>query len=447
MFLEVSPTLRPNNTVLNSGAYPLTVIFTPTDTVDYSSVTDTGNLVVSPANLTVTAASFSRPFNTANPTFTGTISGVVSPDNITATYTCSATPATPLGGYAIAPSLVDPNNRHTNYNVNLVNGTLTILQAAPVVTWNNPSQIVYGSALGASQLNAAANVTGNFTYTPVNGSVLNSGSNSLSVVFTPNDSLDYSSVTDFVSVMISPANLTVTADSFSRPFNSANPVFTGNLTGLVNSDNITANYSCNATITSPVGTYPIVPSLVDPANRQTNYTVSLVNGILLVGHPTETYAWTPPAPIVYGTPLSSIQLAASVNVPGSYAYSPSNGTVLNTGTNTLSVVFTPTDTVDYTGVSNSVSIVVLPAPLTISAASTNRQYGQANPSLMGTITGVTNGDSISDTYNCAATTASPVGSYAIVPAPAVGADLTNYTITYINGSLTDQLRHPDNHGQ
>jgi len=33
---------------------------------------------------------------------------------------------------------------------------------------------------------------------------------------------------------------------------------------------------------APVGYYPIVPSLVDPANRQTNYLISLVNGTLSV---------------------------------------------------------------------------------------------------------------------------------------------------------------------
>ena len=57
--------------------------------------------------------------------------------------------------------------------------------------------------------------------------------------------------------------------------------------------------------------------------------------------------WTNPAPILLGAALSSIQLDAGANVPGSFAYSPTNGAVLNAGTNTLSVIFTPTDTVDF----------------------------------------------------------------------------------------------------
>ncbi|HEY3856986.1 MAG TPA: MBG domain-containing protein [Verrucomicrobiae bacterium] len=425
-----------NNSIPNSGLNSLTVVFTPTDTVDYSSVTDSVSLVVQLAPLTVTAASYSRPFNTANPVFTGIINGLVNSDNISANYACAATPSTPLGSYAVTPILVDPNNRQTNYSVTLVNGALSIVQAAPVVTWANPQTIIYGSALGGSQLNAMANIPGTFKYTPASGSVLNSGSNGLSVVFTANDPVDYASATNSVGLMVGLANLTVTADSFNRAFDTANPVFTGTVAGVVNGDNITATYNSTATIASPVGTYPITPTLVDPGNRETNYNVSLVNGILVIGHPTETFSWATPTPIVYGTPLGANQLNASVNVIGTYAYSPTNGTVLNTGTNTLTVVFTPSDTVDDTGFTNSVSLVVMPAPLTITGAVTNRQYGQSNPALMGTISGIANGDIITDTFSCGATVTSPVGSYAIVPGTAVGADLTNYAITYVNGSLT-----------
>jgi len=59
-----------------------------------------------------------------------------------------------------------------------------------------------------------------------------------------------------------------------------------------------------------------------------------------------------PAPIVYPTPLSSIQLDAaatatvggtSITVAGASVYSPAAGTILNVGKNqTLSVTFTPT---------------------------------------------------------------------------------------------------------
>jgi hypothetical protein len=230
--------------------------------------------------------------------------------------------------------------------------------------------------------------------------------------------------------------LTVRAANTNRVYGQANPVFTGTIVGVTNGDNITAAYSCSATATSPAGTYPIVPNLVDPNDRQTNYSVSYVNGVLTVGEATPVTTWTNPAPVIYGTALTSNQLNATVNVPGNYVYNPTNGTVLNTGTNTLSVIFTPTDSADYNSVTDSVSLVVLPALLTVRAANTNRVYGQANPVFTGTIVGVTNGDNITAAYSCSATVISPVGAYPVVPGISEGTDLTNYTITYADGTLT-----------
>jgi hypothetical protein len=131
-------------------------------------------------------------------------------------------------------------------------------------------------------LNAAASVPGSFTYDPTNGAVLATGTNTLSVAFTPADALDYSPAADEVSLVVSPAPLTITAANASRSYGQTNPLFSGTIVGLTNGDLITVSYSCGATPTSPPGTYPIVPSLVDPSDLETNYTVSLTNGTLTV---------------------------------------------------------------------------------------------------------------------------------------------------------------------
>ncbi len=90
-----------------------------------------------------------------------------------------------------------------------------------------------------------------------------------------------------------------------------------------------------------------------------------------------TLTWAPPAPIVFGTPLSATQLdavATSANgtsVPGIYVYNPPAGTILNPGMQTLGVTFTPTDTTTYTTASESVSLTVTAAPaVTLSGPST-----------------------------------------------------------------------------
>ncbi|HEV7925456.1 MAG TPA: MBG domain-containing protein, partial [Verrucomicrobiae bacterium] len=426
-----------NGSVLNSGTNALLVTFTPTDTVDYTSANGEVSLVVSPAALTVTASNVSRAYGQTNPPFGGTITGLENGDNITATYSCSAGSNSVVGNYAIVPTLVDPGDRHTNYTVNLVDGTLTIAQANPTVTWTNPAAIIYGVALNSNQLSATASVPGSFVYSPTNGAVLNAGTNTLSVTFTPTDAVDYSSAGDDVNLVVSPATLSVTASNASRAYGQSNPAFGGTISGLENGDNITASYSCSAGSSSVVGTYSIVPALVDPGDRQTNYTVSLTNGTLTIAQAVPSVAWSNPAAITYGTALSSNQLNATANTAGSFAYNPTNGVLLNTGTNTLSVTFTPSDTVDYTSANGEVSLVVSPAALTVTASNVSRTYGQANPFFGGTITGLENGDNITATYGCSAGSNSVVGTYAIVPALVDPGDRhTNYTVNLVDGTLT-----------
>ena len=188
---------------------------------------------------------------------------MVNGDNITATYSSIATPSSPNGSYPIVRHFWYPNSRATNYTVSLVNGALYV---GTVVIWTNPSPIIYGTALGTNQLDATASTPGTFVYTPAAGAVFSVGSYTLSAVFTPTDTTDYTSATNTVSVIVSPAPLTVTANNASRQSGTSNPNFSGTITGLANGDNITATYSTMATVTSSPGTYPIMPALVDPNN-------------------------------------------------------------------------------------------------------------------------------------------------------------------------------------
>ena len=56
---------------------------------------------------------------------------------------------------------------------------------APLITWNAPAAIQYGTALSSVQLDATASVPGAFAYTVTAGTILNAGARTLSAVFTP----------------------------------------------------------------------------------------------------------------------------------------------------------------------------------------------------------------------------------------------------------------------
>jgi pilus assembly protein CpaE len=76
---------------------------------------------------------------------------------------------------------------------------------------------------------------------------------------------------------------------------------------------------------------------------------------------TPVIAWSTPAPIAYGTALSTKQLRAMASVPGSFTYTPSVGEVLPAGVHTLTVDFTPADEAGYTAAEATVLLTVTKA--------------------------------------------------------------------------------------
>lgn len=74
-------------------------------------------------------------------------------------------------------------------------GSQMAFKPFPAVTWTPSPSIPAGTALGASQLNATADVPGAFSYSPAAGAVLNAGSRTLTVTFTPSNLATYDSVT------------------------------------------------------------------------------------------------------------------------------------------------------------------------------------------------------------------------------------------------------------
>jgi len=275
-------------TVLETGDNTLTAVFTPANTAVYSSVTSSVNLFVSSANLEVTANNASRAFGTTNPVFGGTITGIENGDDITATYASPATTSSAPGTYRIIPTLVDPDGSLDNYIVTYKNGTLTVVTAAALISWATPASIGYGTALSGTQLNASASLPGTVVYTPAAGTVLKAGTNTLTVVFTPTNTVDYSSVTTSVSLVVAPAALTVTANNIYEAYNGA--AFGGGngiiYAGFVNGDTAavlggTLSYGGTSQGAVNEGTYSIIPSGLTSAD----YAISFVEGTLYIGLP------------------------------------------------------------------------------------------------------------------------------------------------------------------
>ncbi len=271
-------------TILPAGSQTLSVTCTPTDTTTYATpAAKTVNLTVNKATLIVSVDDKSMAYGASVPTLTGTLTGVVSGDGITASYSTTATSSSPVGTYPITAVLNDPNSKLGNYSVTNNPGTLSVGLSIPTVTWTAPAAITYGTALSATQLNATLSVAGSCVYTPAAGTILSAGSQTLSVTCTPTDTTTYAAPSPkTVSLTVNQAALVVTPDDKTMVVGTSVPTLTGTLTGVVSGDGITASYSTTATSSSPVGTYPITAVLNDPNSKLGNYTVTNNSGSLAV---------------------------------------------------------------------------------------------------------------------------------------------------------------------
>jgi len=96
-----------------------------------------------------------------------------------------------------------------------------------------------------------------------------------------------------------------------------------------------------------------------------------------------TITWNPPAPIEYGTALSATQLDATASVPGTFAYMPPAGTVLQAGAGILNMAA-------------AVNATAAAAPTELSF-----QVGDGNPNLSRSLT-ISNLGSSSTSFQLAA---------------------------------------------
>jgi hypothetical protein len=323
-------------------------------------------------------------------------------------------------------------------------------QQVPTILWTTPTDITYGDALSAMHLNATISgapgaAGGIFSYDPPLGTVLNAGyGQQLRVTFTPNDTTNYATSTATTRINVERSPLTVVADNKFWRTGTPFPALTASYSGFVNGDDVTdidtpVSLSTTATANSPLGVYPITAA--DGVDN--NYAMTYVAGTLTVTDKAiPQLSWTPAA-LTYGLPLSVEQLNATATengqaVAGTFSYTPELGTMLNAGNHTLSVSFTPANSVAYVSVSLTVPFSVAKAPLTITAANKAKQVGTANPTLTAIYSGFVNGDDASDLdtpalLSTTATSESPLGVY---PITVTGASAKNYAITFVNGSLS-----------
>ncbi|WP_051235881.1 MBG domain-containing protein [Ottowia thiooxydans] len=214
-----------------AGTASYSVTFTPTDTANNSTVTDTVNVEVNKATLTITADDKSRAYGAANPAFTWTPSDFVHGDTAsvlsgTPAISSTDTPTSAVGTtYPI--TITQSQLAAANYTFTFVSGTLTINSKASqsaLTAIATPSGIAYGgssalSTTGGSGTGAVsyAVTAGNAFCSVSSATLTGTGIGTCTVTATKAADTNHNAVTATVDVSVSQKTSMIALNATPNP--------------------------------------------------------------------------------------------------------------------------------------------------------------------------------------------------------------------------------------
>jgi hypothetical protein len=373
-------------TVLGTGLQTLQVTFTPTDTADYTTASDSvklivdpgvpTNLVATPGNAEVSLSWRAAAGATSYALYRGTSSG----GETQIAYGIKGTSFTDTGlddNLTTGPALI--NGRTYYYEVRAVsaNETQSGLSNQPSVT---PVAVpAVPSGLTASAGNAQVSLSwapsaGAASYDIYRGT--SSGGATLLASGIATTSYTSTALTNGTTYYyevsaVNAGGQSALSSQVSATPQAATPTLTWATPAAITYGTALSAAQLDATAGVP-GTFTYAPAAGTVLGAGTHtltvtftptdsadYTTATDSVTLTVNRATPALTWATPAAISYGTVLSGTQLDATASVPGSFAYAPAAGTVLSAGTQTLTTTFTPTDSSDYTTATDSVTLTVI----------------------------------------------------------------------------------------
>lgn len=452
---------------------------------NYSITYAPGKLTVTPAPLTITAASGTTrvygqtgSYGAGSSAFTS--SGLLNGDTIgTVTLTPSGGSGAnlPVGNYVLTPSAATGGSfTASNYSITYVAGTLAVTQAPLTITANADIK-PYGQARTYGPVSVGYTVVGlvagesiaSVTLSASGGAAANSPLGSYTL--TPSaatggtfSASNYAIIYVSGTLQVVQGTLVIRATDDTKPYGqvktygvmTAGFTISGNAAGeTVGNVTITANGGTNSN--SPAGSYSLTPGAASGGTfTPGNYAISYVAGTLTVtqapltitaGNDSKVYGelrtYGPnqttfnSSGLLLGETIGSITIAANagaaINGPvGTYSLTPSAAT----GGSFLASNYS----INYV----AGTLTVNPAPLTIAAVSGSKTYGivrnYGTTSTGFTSTGLVAGDVISSvtiSTNGGGAGNAPVGSYTLMVSLPTGTSFNanNYTITYNAGNL------------
>ncbi len=277
------------------GAGTTTITASQAGNASYAAATSqTRVLTIAKAVLTVTADAKSRPFNTANPPLTVTITGYKYSDTAsvisgTPVLATTAVLASPVGTYPITVDVA--GMAAANYSFVAVSGVLTVGTAAQTITFPALATATYGDAdiapgaTASSGLPVAYASSNTAVATIVAGKIHIVGAGTSTITASQAGNASYAAADKTRVLTVGKAWLIVRAIDASRQLNTANPPLTFTITGFKAGDTASVVsgaplLSTTAVLASPIGTYPI--SVDTTGMGAANYVISGTAGSLTI---------------------------------------------------------------------------------------------------------------------------------------------------------------------
>ena len=329
------------------------------------------------------------------------------------------------------------NNDVTNqFTVNKTNGVLEIIPKQATITLND-AQKVYGSDDPVFTGTVSGLVNGNDLGTVSyirTGDDENAGTyhNVLTATYTTN--ANYTVTINPANFTISRAVATVTADDKTKIYGDDDPNYTATVNGLQRGDAPTVlTYSFSRGGGENVGDYDII---VGGQAGQGNYNVTFVGGTLTIERASLT-VMADEKEKIYGDEdptLTATLVGLKFNDQASvvsYNLSREEGEDID------DYIITVTGNAvqgNYNVHYVSGFMTIVAAPVIVTAEAKTKVYGDEDPTLTATVSGLKNGDDESlIVYSLSRAAGENVGSYAITPS---GNNIQgNYVVTYNNSML------------
>ncbi|GAB5523402.1 MAG: hypothetical protein Roseis2KO_12740 [Roseivirga sp.] len=427
----------------DAGQYPITL--EGGEAENYTFVYEQGTVSVGKALLTVMADDREITYRDALPDLTISYTGFVNDDdpsvisNLLSQTTAVA--GADVGVYPISLS----GGEATNYELELINGTLTINKAILTVV-ADAQQSTYGDELPELTATFTGFLSGedeDDIELPIIATTASAQSDAgtYPIIVSGGSSANYEFNYTNGILSIQRAPLTVIADDKQLIFGEALPELTRSYVGFVNGDgeeDITppAITTDEAAITG-FGSYPITLS----GGSADNYRLSLVNGVLEVGKAVLTVT-AENKEMRYGQAVPELTLVYEGFVDGEGVADivepfAQTSVTSNTPAGVYPINLAGGLSNNYLFVFNDGVLTVNKAPLVVKADDKQLVYGNEFPEFTVSYRGFVNGEDEAVVSGVSArttaTTSLEAGTYDIIPS---GGQAANYELQYENGTLT-----------